>query len=338
MSRRYAKGRHAVAECQRSGQKMKYRDLVEDGHIPGLLVHPDWWEPKHPQETPPDMTDPIALHRPAPEISIEADYGNPEAPTPIPAEPALSDPNTTIFVSMTAGDTQVVLDEALTYYIGLYVFIELDGGGWFVSLIRSTADSPSITVPFTTPFSGVATAGNQVYISEGFFPLPIAQKNFDVTVGNYLNNTFSYVGYHIQPSDDGHLPTGPNPHVSSITNVDENGFYSIVGDNGIPIAIEGVFQLAQFIFIVEFYIPPVYAGARILFETYSRIELDHDLGTQILLTSDIGSGGDMDQGSSTDSDNGAGGLQFVFPFLSEGKSTIWFDSDVGNTYTIRFIP
>jgi len=47
--RQYAKGRHALAECQRSGQKMRYRDLVEDGHVPGLLVHPDWWEPKHPQ-------------------------------------------------------------------------------------------------------------------------------------------------------------------------------------------------------------------------------------------------------------------------------------------------
>lgn len=78
MSRKYARGRNAVAECQRSGQKMKYRDLVEDGHVPGLLVHPDWWEPKHPQEIPVTVDDPIALHRPAPEISIEPGYGDPE--------------------------------------------------------------------------------------------------------------------------------------------------------------------------------------------------------------------------------------------------------------------
>ena len=77
---RYAKGRHAVAECQRSGQKMRYRDLVEDGHVPGLLVHPDWWEPKHPQEIPVKVDDPIALRRPAPEISVESGYGNPEFP------------------------------------------------------------------------------------------------------------------------------------------------------------------------------------------------------------------------------------------------------------------
>ena len=78
MSRKYARGRNAVAECQRSGQKMRYRDLVEDGHVPGLLVHPDWWEPKHPQEIPVEIDDPIALYRPAPEISIEPGYGDPE--------------------------------------------------------------------------------------------------------------------------------------------------------------------------------------------------------------------------------------------------------------------
>ena len=76
--RKYARGRNAIAECQRSGQKMRYRDLVEDGHVPGLLVHPDWWEPKHPQEIPVEIHDPIALYRPAPEISIEDDYGNPD--------------------------------------------------------------------------------------------------------------------------------------------------------------------------------------------------------------------------------------------------------------------
>ena len=57
---------------------MRYRDLVEDGHVPGLLVHPDWWEPKHPQEIPVTVDDPIALYRPAPEISIPEGYGLPD--------------------------------------------------------------------------------------------------------------------------------------------------------------------------------------------------------------------------------------------------------------------
>jgi hypothetical protein len=48
---------------------MAYGDLVEDGHIPGLLVHPDWYEPRHPQETPVDASDSEALWHPAPELS-----------------------------------------------------------------------------------------------------------------------------------------------------------------------------------------------------------------------------------------------------------------------------
>lgn len=159
---KYAKGRHAVAECQRSGQKMPYRDLVEDGHIEGLLVHPDWWEPKHPQEIPVEVIDPIALHRPAPEISIEDDYGEAEAPLPVPAGPSGS-PVTTTAVDPVDGDTQVVLTDAQTYIIGQWVAIQTMSGQ-FISRIRSTADSPSFTVPFTAPYTGTPTAGGNVWI------------------------------------------------------------------------------------------------------------------------------------------------------------------------------
>lgn len=73
---RYARGTKALAECQRSGKRVPYRDLVEDGHVPGLLVAPDWWEPRHPQEDPPSVKDPVALFRPTPEISIPPGEGN----------------------------------------------------------------------------------------------------------------------------------------------------------------------------------------------------------------------------------------------------------------------
>jgi hypothetical protein len=315
---------------------MRYRDLVEDGHIPGLLVHPDWWEPKHPQETPPDMTDPIALRRPAPEISIETDYGNPEAPTPIPADPVLSDPNTTIAVSMTAGDTQVVLDEALTYIIGKYVFIALDGGGYFVSRIVSTADSPHLTVPFATPFSGTATAGNQVYISEGFFPLEIVQQNYDITIGNYLNGSFFTVGYKYDP------PPDPNPHTSSVVQVDETGRVQTVGDNGIPVHLDTVSQNSGFNFLFNWYEHPSYPGGELRFDTYSFIEIDHKGGTVVLDTRDLLAGGDMDHSASRDSDYGGfnpdGLIQFVFPWQSEGRSVIWEGTDDGQTHQVRLIP
>lgn len=165
--RKYARGRNAVAECQRSGQKMRYRDLVEDGHVPGLLVHPDWWEPKHPQEIPVEIHDPIALYRPAPEISIEADYGDPEQPTPpptMPTTPAVG----TIAAAMSGNETFAVANEALMYTIGDWLFIELDGGGaWHISRLATDVLSPTFRMLFMTAFTGAAAIGNNFYIEDG---------------------------------------------------------------------------------------------------------------------------------------------------------------------------
>lgn len=168
-SRSYARGTHAIAECQRSGQKMRYKDLVEDGHIYGLLVHPDWWEPKHPQEVPVTVTDPIALFRPAPEISIPAGHGLPEnldggttPTTPVGAA------DTTIAVRVEAGDTQVVCVDAVKYIIGQWVAVAtgLTGTTWFFSRITTTCDSPSFVIPFTSIFPGTpdGRVGENVYI------------------------------------------------------------------------------------------------------------------------------------------------------------------------------
>lgn len=66
-SRKYATGRKAWFICQRCGQRGLYRDSVFDGNIENLRVHPECWEPKHPQEYLPAVRDPIALWRPSPE-------------------------------------------------------------------------------------------------------------------------------------------------------------------------------------------------------------------------------------------------------------------------------
>lgn len=147
---------------------MRYRDLVEDGHVEGLLVHPDWWEPKHPQEIPVVVTDPVALYRPAPEISIPEGYGDPEnldgGTTPTTPTGAATG---TLAVAMSGGERQIVVDSAVRYNIGQWLFIELDGGGvYFVSRISSTADSPAFTVPFTTAFAGAAAIGNNYHIED----------------------------------------------------------------------------------------------------------------------------------------------------------------------------
>jgi hypothetical protein len=63
----YAKGKWALGECARSGRKMLLRNMVADGYYPNLIVDPEWYEPKHPQESLPKVRDPTALFRPAPE-------------------------------------------------------------------------------------------------------------------------------------------------------------------------------------------------------------------------------------------------------------------------------
>jgi len=65
--KRYAKGKFAVGECARSGRKMLLKDMVSDGYYPSLVVDPAWYEGKHPQESLPEIEDPVSLWRPAPE-------------------------------------------------------------------------------------------------------------------------------------------------------------------------------------------------------------------------------------------------------------------------------
>lgn len=73
----YAKGKKAWGICQRSGARHLLSELIPDGRVPGILVHPSWYEPAQPQEQSVDVTDPIALRHPSPEVSIEADYKTP---------------------------------------------------------------------------------------------------------------------------------------------------------------------------------------------------------------------------------------------------------------------
>lgn len=301
---------------------MRYRDLVEDGHVPGLLVHPDWWEPKHPQETPPDMTDPIALYRPAPEISVPAGHGDAEnldggtAPT----APLGSDVCTTSAQVMNSGDTQVVLDEPLNYTIGQWVFIALDGGGYFVSRITTTADTPAITVPFTTPFSGAAAQGNQVCIGTGWAQVT---QSYSVTPGDYGGNTH---GYTLYGTDAGSI----SPSLAYIT-VEDGKISELVEitfyDTGVGMELFIATQNPN-TFTVD---PPVEVGARAAFTTWSTIEIDHSGGTTVLDTRDTGSGGDMNQGASTD---GPDYSTFYFPNVAK----LWGAADIGTPYQVRFIP
>jgi hypothetical protein len=61
---RYAVGDKAVAICERCSVKTLRKYLVYDGQFPDLLVCPDCWDPKHPQEYLPPAFDPVTIYDP----------------------------------------------------------------------------------------------------------------------------------------------------------------------------------------------------------------------------------------------------------------------------------
>jgi len=72
---RYAKGKHAKARDQRTGDKVNYRDTVSDGQYPGLRVTPGSRDIKHPVEKPFRAEEGIALRHPAPDTEDDSGIG-----------------------------------------------------------------------------------------------------------------------------------------------------------------------------------------------------------------------------------------------------------------------
>lgn len=74
----FAKGKHAVARCQRTGDKIPYSQLVSDPDNPGLLVDKKYADIEHPAEHPPNMAEGIALRNASPDTDDDSagDDGN----------------------------------------------------------------------------------------------------------------------------------------------------------------------------------------------------------------------------------------------------------------------
>jgi hypothetical protein len=64
----------SYGECLRSGLRVPLNRLRKDGHLKGMLVDRQWYEPRHPLEDPPTFRG--ERHEvPAPEISKPAGEG-----------------------------------------------------------------------------------------------------------------------------------------------------------------------------------------------------------------------------------------------------------------------
>lgn len=67
VGREYAKGTKAWGRCQRCDLRALLHELIFDGRYPWLRVHPECFEPVHPQERLVSVYDPVALYHPSPE-------------------------------------------------------------------------------------------------------------------------------------------------------------------------------------------------------------------------------------------------------------------------------
>jgi hypothetical protein len=68
---KWARGDHAWGYCQKSGIKMLLKDMVMDGHHKGLMVHPDYYDPVHPQEKVINVSEGVALREMSPPTNRE---------------------------------------------------------------------------------------------------------------------------------------------------------------------------------------------------------------------------------------------------------------------------
>jgi hypothetical protein len=63
-SGRYARGDKALGICERCSKKVLLKELRSDGYLRDLQVCPDCWDPYHPQERLPEVSDPVTLRDP----------------------------------------------------------------------------------------------------------------------------------------------------------------------------------------------------------------------------------------------------------------------------------
>lgn len=66
---RFASREDVYGECPRSGKRVLLHEMVPDGYVKGLMVHRDWYDPPHPQESLGPIQDPISVQNPSPDLT-----------------------------------------------------------------------------------------------------------------------------------------------------------------------------------------------------------------------------------------------------------------------------
>jgi len=66
----FAPGKLAISICQRCGFKHPYKEMREDGNIPGLYVCAECYDHIDPYKLPPALPDAFVLHHARPDLKI----------------------------------------------------------------------------------------------------------------------------------------------------------------------------------------------------------------------------------------------------------------------------
>lgn len=211
--KKYAEGRRAWGHCERCGLRYLLSELSSDGHQPDLLVCVDCWDPEHPQERLPDLTDAVTLRDPTGDLDksaiVAADAPDLASPMLAAWSPSSLDDEGSSEVLASGGTTPLAYSfawvgahDGLTFVAsGNQVTVSGDAGS--TGTIRATVtDANGAT---TTTDLGVAIPVVLTWTAQTS-PFPSTQPVYDVI---YAQSRFTAVGTdNFETSIIAHSPDG----------------------------------------------------------------------------------------------------------------------------------
>jgi hypothetical protein len=251
----FASDKHALGECARCGVKMLLKHMLNDGYYPNLIVCPSCWEPRHPQESLPNVEDPVVLYRPAPEN------------LPPPTSPVLTggavntdfmfivatddgvtqwqgsvDGVTWVPIPNTGITNQVLWVPALSLWfaVGTTIQFSADGINWDTAtatglvLARDIAYSPSLNVLVVTDSGGTIWYSNDGGLNfqsgAGFTSQTFRGVQWDATIG-----LFVVVASAGNPSTQ-RVHTSPDGQNWTIRTINTQGWLDVTSNGALYIA------------------------------------------------------------------------------------------------------
>jgi hypothetical protein len=183
----FARGSKAWGHCQRCGFRYLLNELVADGQISGLRVCEECYDPKHPQERVPPLTDRMALRHATGDMDAAASRELPAEITLAWSEESIIAVDGTADVSYTNATAPIALS---VHFVG-------DSGGLTVSFDGTTA-----TVGAGTAVPGDVTATLRATILDADGKTKTADLPVAVTIEEPVNVQITVLNVSEDPNTD----------------------------------------------------------------------------------------------------------------------------------------